>query len=802
MVESEYGGLQTSISKRIFVQGIVQGVGFRPFIYRLAKEEQLRGFVRNTSQGVDILVAGDNQHVERFLSRLPSELPSLAEIESIDIKLEERQAGDLPEEFQIMRSHTQSKEQVRIPADIAICGDCRGEVLDASDRHYMYPLTNCTNCGPRFTVIRDVPYDRKMTTMEPFPMCSACAQEYGNPIDRRFHAQPTACPNCGPSTMLYDKNGNCLLVGSTGASLQQVLQKTAGLLRSGEIIAIKGLGGFHLACDADNREAVMELRRRKKRPYKPLAVMAKKLESVRQRCCLNEQEQALLIGNKAPIVILDKKHYEDFIQVAPDHSTVGVMVPYTPLHVLLMESGAPEWIVMTSANYSNMPIVTDNQEALEGLCDVVDYVLLHDRDIQQSCDDSLVRVQDGIPTVIRRSRGYVPEAIKVPFQAKHTVFAVGGEMKNVFAFAKADEVVLSQHIGEIDSLEGRRNFLHVIGHFQRLFDWESEVIACDKHPSYQVSEIARFLQSDVKFEVQHHHAHMASCMAEHHLQGKTLGIILDGTGFGDDGTLWGTEFLIGDYVSYERVAYGLPLPVVGGEKAIREPWRMAVAVLYSLKKGSPELAERLWPDKIQQIAILHQLLDQNIQVIMSSGAGRIFDAVAALLQLCDVISYEGEAAIRLANCAERYFAAHRQLESSRQEQVYWLAEAIYPTGRLQSEQGAQIIDWSPMFEAIVEDIQAGVEQMEIAYRFHVTLAQVIIDQALALVRNHGVRQVVLSGGTWHNELLCKIVTQELRAQGIYVYSHSKVPTNDGGIALGQAVIAMAQMDKDRQDQIL
>ncbi len=788
MVESEYGGAPARISKRLFVKGVVQGVGFRPFVYRLAKEERLRGFVRNTSQGVDILVAGDSERVGNFLLRLSSELPSLAEIESIDINPQAECPEDLPEEFQIMTSHAQVKGQVRIPTDIAICDDCRREILDGVDRHYMYPLTNCTNCGPRFTVIKDVPYDRQMTTMEPFPMCSACAAEYGNLMDRRFHAQPTACPECGPPTKLYDRDGNCLMTGSTGTDLQQMLRRTAELLRAGKIVAIKGLGGFHFACDADNQQAVIELRKRKQRPYKPLAVMAKHLDAVRQRCRLNEQEQALLMSNRAPIVILDKKRADDFSQVAPDHPTIGVMVPYTPLHVLLMESGAPDWLVMTSANYSNMPIATDNQEALTGLSDVIDYVLLHERDIQQACDDSLVRVQDGVPTVIRRSRGYVPEAIKVPFKAKKTVFAVGGEMKNVFAFAKADEVVLSQHIGEIDSLEGRRHFLHVVGHFQRLFDWEPEIIVCDKHPSYQVSEIARCLQSDVKLEVQHHHAHMASCMVEHQLQGKTLGIILDGTGYGDDGTLWGTEFLLGDYMGYERVAYGLPLPVVGGEKAIREPWRMAVAVLYSLEKDHQELVRRLWADKMQQIAVLHQLLDQNIQVIFSSGAGRIFDAVAALLQLSDVISYEGEAAIRLANCAERYLAAHRQ-------KIHLFDKMEYPTGKMRSEQNADIIDWRPMFEAIVEDIQADVERGEIAYRFHVTLAQAIICQALELVRCHEVHQVVLSGGTWHNELLCRMVMQELRMAGIDVYSHCKVPTNDGGIALGQAAIAMAQMEQ-------
>ena len=827
--------------QQLLVTGIVQGVGFRPFIYRIANEEQLRGFVRNTSKGVEIELEGSDIQITNFRQRMLNELPPLAVIDSIDINLDEHNSilemdnhtiitnsgkhnivaqNDEPNDeqvFRIISSHVQVKGKIKLPADIAICEACKQEILTPSDRHYYYPLTNCTNCGPRFTVIRDVPYDRQMTTMQPFPMCDACEREYNEPADRRFHAQPTACPICGPNTKLIDCDGNVIAVGNSSDSLVKLLAKAASLLNEGKIIAIKGIGGFHFACDADNAVAVKLLRERKRRPFKPLAVMAQDINAVKERTKLSQAEQEILESHQAPIVILDKQDQRLFGDVAPGMHTVGVMLPYTPLHVLLFASGCPTWLVMTSANQSNMPTTIDNEQAIDELHEFVDYIIIHDRAIEQPCDDSLVRVQNDEPTLIRRGRGYTPTIIKLPMNADSIALAVGGEMKNAFAYVKGNEAIISQHIGEIDSWEGRRHFLHTIGHFERLYDLEPDIVAYDMHPSYQVSEIARLLQYNRKIEVQHHHAHMASCMAEHGLTGTTLGIILDGTGYGDNGSLWGFEFLVGDYLNYRRIAYGYPLPVVSGDMAIKQPWRMAVSVLYLLdSQNGLQLARRLWPDKENEIKLLGQLLEKNLQVINSSGAGRLFDAVAALLKLCEISSYEGEAAIRLENSAISYLRrqpdtlstslniATNTLISISSKSVptsIIYNDRVYDVDYVTNDSGQTVLDWRPMLRQIIQDIVGNVAIDEIAFAFHVAVAKAIINQALKIINENfeqsQIKQVVLSGGTWHNELLLQLVKNELRQQGLAVYCHKMIPTNDGGIALGQAAIAVAKCNKDK-----
>ena len=817
--------------QQLLVTGIVQGVGFRPFIYRIANEERLPGFVRNTSKGVEIELIGSDVQIARFRQRILAELPPLAVIDSIEVKDVEHDIVAQNDEpvFRIISSHAQVKGKVKLPTDIAICEACKQEILTPADRHYYYPLTNCTNCGPRFTVVRDVPYDRQMTTMQPFPMCDFCESEYNEPADRRFHAQPTACPVCGPNTKLLNRDGNVIAIGNSSDSLVKLLTEAANLLNEGKIIAIKGIGGFHFACDADNSDAVKALRQRKRRPYKPLAVMAKDMDAVKARTILSQVEQEILESYQAPIVILNKKDEQLFGDVAPSMHTVGVILPYTPLHVLLFASGCPTWLVMTSANQSNMPITIDNLQAVDELQEFVDYIIVHDREIEQQCDDSLVRVQNDEPILIRRGRGYTPTTIKLPMQTDSVVLAVGGEMKNAFAYVKGDEAIISQHIGEIDSWEGRRLFLRTIGHYERLYDLEPEIVAYDMHPSYQVSEIARLLQYNRKIEVQHHHAHMASCMAEHGLTGTTLGIILDGTGYGDNGSLWGFEFLVGNYLGYSRVAYGYPLPVVSGDKAIKQPWRMAVSALYLLdSENGSQLAKRLWPDKANEIMLLGQLLEKKLQVIDSSGAGRLFDTVSALLKICEISSYEGEAAILLENSAIRYLRRQPvtqgvslngvtdtpiSINSNSVSASFINNDRVYKVDYVINDNGQTVLDWRPTLNQIVQEIFDGVDIDEIAYRFHVTLAKAIISQTLIIIDETAspysaegesllkstIKQVVLSGGTWHNELLLQLVKNGLRQHGVTVYSHQTIPTNDGGIALGQAAIAVAKCNQRREN---
>lgn len=911
------------ISQCLLMTGIVQGVGFRPFIYRIATEEKLAGYVRNTSKGVEVKISGAQAQLDEFHRRLYAELPPLAELDQVeevegfpDIEeaLETKGADEGQEtnkSFLIISSHAEVKGKVKIPADIAICPDCRQEIITQSDRHYYYQLTNCTNCGPRFTVIRDVPYDRALTTMADFTMCPDCQAEYLDPLDRRFHAQPTACPVCGPKTQLIRADGEILATGADSLSMRELIGQVVNILQAGKIVAIKGVGGFHFVCNADDDRAVAKLRQRKGRPSKPLAVMAKDLDTIKKRARISEIEAKKLASPQAPIVILDKLDWEDFALVAPDMPTVGVMVPYTPLQVLLFASGAPDWLVMTSANPSKMPITKDNDEALAQLASNVDYFLIHEREIEQRCDDSLIRIQRNpsrdkasrvnqvrggqtsenlageTASIIRAGRGYTPRMVDFSFMDKTIeeknnkgsksekiveektsenidfkinkrndeirILAVGGEMKNAFAYLKDGQAILSQHIGEIDSWEGRENFIFALGHYERLFDLEPDIIAHDMHPTYQISEVARLLTCQEHIEIQHHHAHLAACMAEHSLVGQTLGIILDGTGYGDDETLWGSEFLLGDYGGYQRLTHGHPLPVVGGDRPIREPWRMAVTALYStLGEPGRTLAYRLWADRQAEIDILIQLLTKDIQTIASSGMGRVFDSIAAILGLCEISTYEGEAAISLENAASYYLYVKGKDQANKQKTYKEnisrenFPENIYEIKIIESDND-RAFDWPDLYRQIVADLgraldkikfqeltrgqdnadsttqsesgnadmSRGIEGLkkkvyrkayrnieiaEIAYKVHVSLAQVLVQETIYLVDKHFrpknlPAQVVLSGGSWHNELLMTMVKGDLARAGIPVYSHQLVPTNDGGIALGQLAIAAYQRRK-------
>lgn len=824
-------------SKTILVQGIVQGVGFRPFIYNLANSLSIDGYVCNTGLGVEIKLVANKDHIVEFLERMQSELPILAEITDV---LEINNSNVLATHtdgnqetdkgFKIVTSHAKIKGEVRIPADVKMCADCQNEINDIQDRHYYYPLTNCTNCGPRYTVIRDVPYDRPYTAMNEFQMCSACQAEYEQPSDRRFHAQPTACPLCGPSFSLLDKQGSEMIIAKNSNQYLMLFQKVAAKIDAGQILAIKGVGGFHFVCDANNHTAVKRLRESKQRPYKPLAVMAKTLAAAQKRLYLSDLEIELLTSSAAPIVILDKKKEQDLEQIAPSLNSVGVMLPYAPVHQLLFNHLQTEWLVMTSANPSNMPITINNQQAITELAIYVDGFVIHEREIIQSCDDSIVRVINNRATMIRRGRGYTPAILTAPMSTQSimvsnqtasskptavmtaTILAVGGEMKNQIAYMRGDKIILSQHIGEIDSLEGRQHFLSVAGHLERLFDIEPQIVAYDKHPSYQISEIARLLPYQHSYQIQHHHAHMASCMAEHQLQGQVLGIILDGTGYGDDDKLWGCEFLAGDYSSFQRLAQGDYLPIVGGERAIREPWRMAVAMLHHANSQTVlQHAQQMWPSKINEIKILQQLLQKNIQVTASSGMGRLFDGIAAILGMCNVSSYEGEAAIRLSAAAER--ALMRQNLWHDRSFAKRIAEKPRYSVKIIEDSNQLVLDWKTLISNLTEDVlalsvkrnnnkQSTKEDTDIiALAFIDSLIYAIVELSIKLTIKNNIQQVVLSGGTWHNEVMLETVCYRLARAGLRVYYQQQLPTNDGGIALGQAVIAAANINDERGNKI-
>lgn len=667
--------------------------------------------------------------------------------------------------FEILKSSPDQENEVLIPPDMATCPDCGREILDPEDRHYQYPFTNCTNCGPRFTIIEEVPYDRPKTSMKTFGMCRDCAKEYNNPLDRRFHAQPVACPVCGPRIQITDNKGSPV---SDDNNRFDLVWK---ILRKGKILALKSLGGFHLVCDARNEEAINMLRIRKARKAKPFAVMCKDMKTVRKYCVVNKDEARFLTSLQAPIVILKKKvHFSLPDELAPGLNTLGVMLPYTPLHLLLF-SGPFDILVMTSGNYSELPLVKDNKNALNELSAIADYFLLHNRDIVNRCDDSLIQVIDGEISFFRRSRGYTPQPIPIlRKKASPVILGIGGEMKNSFCILKQDNAFMSQYIGEIDTLEGEENLFDSLANFQRLIGIKPEIVACDAHPDYASSTIARTIPAKSHVEVQHHHAHFASCMAENNIDNEeTIGIILDGTGYGNDGNIWGFEVFKGNYLGFERMFHLAYVMLPGNEIAIRQPWRTACSYLTTfLGDKGKEHARTVFPDK--DIDIVEQLISGSFNSPLSCGCGRLFDAVSAILGICQENTYEGQAAIELSEIALK--AAKNTLKASYAYTI--IGGTISPR---------------ELLEGIIDDKSAGIPIEAISVKFHNTLVNIICDAAGRISVLTGLKKVVLSGGTWHNEYLFRTTIKSLRRQGFHVFFHRHVPTNDGGIALGQAMIA-------------
>ena len=739
---------------KIRITGVVQGVGFRPFVYRLATEIGLKGYVLNSESGVLIEVEGKKEKLEEFLLRLQEEKPQISKIYSLEYKF-------LPEKgystFEIKKSEKSGEVQVSVLPDLATCEECLKELFNPDDRRYRYPFINCTNCGPRFTIIEKLPYDRPNTTMKNFEMCSLCKKEYEDPSNRRFHAQPNACPICGPHVTFINEEKKAV------AEREKAIELTVEYLKNGKIIALKGLGGFHLICDATNEEVVKELRKRKLREEKPFAVMFPDFETVKDYAYISTLEERVLKSIESPIVILEKKEKTDLaFSISPENSTVGAFLPYTPLHhIILKEFGKP--IVATSANITDEPIIKENEEAVEIIGRIADAALIHNRRIARRCDDSVVRIMAGRQIPVRRSRGFAPLPVILPFELKRPVIALGVHMKNTVAVAKGNKVYLSQHIGDIDNLKAEEFFEEVVEDMLKLFEVEPEVVVCDRHPLYYSTKFGEKRFGDKLVKVYHHHAHIISTMAENEipLEENVIGLAFDGTGYGEDGTIWGGEVLIAGYTEFKRAFHLKTFRLPGGDRAVKEPYRVAISLL--LEAGiEPESV--LKTDK-RKIGFIKQMIEKGINAPLTSSMGRLFDGIAAILGIRETVSYHAQAAILLEQAA---------LKSETTQ--------VYEFEVLNSE-----VDWRPVVSGVVEDLKSGKSLPDIARKFHNTVIEVSIKVALKLRDETGINTVALSGGVFQNKILTESLSGKLEEKGFRVLIHHLVPPNDGGISLGQAV---------------
>jgi hydrogenase maturation protein HypF len=751
------------IRRRIEVSGIVQGVGFRPYVFRLATEHSLVGNIRNTPAGVMIELEGPAAAVDEFLARLPKEAPPLARITGIRV---DEVPCDGDDRFVILESGREEAVRTLISPDVAICGDCLQELFDPSNRRYRYPFINCTNCGPRFTIVRNIPYDRPFTSMAAFRMCPACQAEYDDPRDRRFHAQPNACWQCGPQLEFWNCDGNAI-------PCEDPIAESAERLCDGKIAAVKGLGGFHLAADATNATSVELLRVRKRRIEKPFAVMVPNVLAAEAYCEVDDAARVALESPWRPIVLLRKKKESPIAdQVAPRNRDLGLFLPYAPLHHLLFAQSGFRALVMTSANLSEEPIAIDNQEAVDRLHDLADFLLVHNRDILWRSDDSVVRPAAGKIRQVRRSRGYVPVPV---FLAEELppVLAVGGEMKNTICLTRGRHAFLSQHIGDLENLESYRFFEDVIRHLERILEIEPRTIAYDLHPDYLSTKWALAQKGVELIGVQHHHAHIASCMAENHLKGRVIGFSLDGTGYGTDGQVWGGEVLLADYTQFERVAHLDYVPMPGGAKAIQEPWRMAVAYLaHHFGREFTNLPIPFIQGLDEKgVETILQMIERRVNSPFTSSCGRLFDAVAALVGLRAHVNYEGQAAMELEAAIGDSTDSH-----------------AYPVD-LRPDGGTWIIETRPLFEQAIEDVRRQVPACTISRRFHNGLVDAFARLAQTLHERHELDRICFSGGTFQNTFLLDNLWSRLELLGLKVYAHSEVPAGDGGLSLGQAMVA-------------
>ena len=769
------------------VSGVVQGVGFRPFVYRLAAEEGLAGFIGNDTGGVTIAIEGSPECLESFRRRLQAEAPRLARIDSVTVH-NAPPTGETG--FRIVASEAGGQVSTGIPADAATCADCLRELLDAKDRRYRYPFLNCTNCGPRFTITRSIPYDRPQTSMARFKMCAACQAEYDDPTNRRFHAQPNACAVCGPRVWLVQPDG-------TEIPYADPVIETIDRLMAGEIVAIKGIGGFHLAVDATNEAAVMRLRERKHRYGKPLAIMVRDLDAARAVCELTGEEEALLETVPRPIVLAARRAGSGIADsVAPGIPWLGVFLPYAPLQHLLFADLRVKALVMTSANLSEEPIAIDNDEALARLRHIADAFLMHDREILQRCDDSVMALVDGAPQLVRRARGFVPLAVPLPFDSP-PLLAVGGHLKNVFALARGRFAYQSQHLGDLENLTGLDFFRESLAHLMHTFEIEPEAVVHDLHPGYLSTSWAKQWARErglPLIAVQHHHAHIAGCMAEHGIEGPVIGLSLDGTGYGSDGRIWGGEVLISCLDRFERFAHLEYVPMPGGEAAIREPWRMALGHLHAA--GFDDEGQRFLAGTgvtEQEGRIVRRMLQRGINSPMTSSVGRLFDAVAAVVLERRRVDYEAQAAIELEGMA---IDQHDDLEAG--PYAFKLVEGNWPT------RAPMKIVAAPMWHALVHDLlrylRGQVSKPEIAARFHAAVAGAFVRTSLLARESTGITRIAMSGGCMHNRRLARLLREGLQEEGFEVFQHKQVSPGDGGLSYGQAVIAAAILANEKRSR--
>jgi len=751
----------------------VQGVGFRPFVYGLASRLHLGGFVRNQTGNVLIEIEGPEVGIRQFLDELKSHPPPLAKIETIRCS---RQTARGDRHFEILPSEFDASATISICPDIATCDACRAEIFDPADRRYRYPFTNCTNCGPRLTIVLGAPYDRSRTTMAGFEMCADCRREYENPADRRFHAQPVACPKCGPSLRLADGAGKAV-------ESADPLAAAVTALREGKILAIKGLGGFHLACDARSESAVRALRTRKHRDEKPFAVMVKDIATAEKYCHIDPPERALLTSHHRPIVLLAKKSTRDLCEtIAPGNPRIGLMLPYTPLHHLLLHDLGDMPLVMTSGNRSDEPIAYLDEDALSRLGEIADLFLMHNRPIHVRCDDSVTSIIAGSPSPIRRSRGYAPQPITLPRESPQPILAVGGQLKSTFALARERQAILSHHLGDLDHLEAFRAFQRDIDLYQDLLAIRPQTIVHDLHPDYASTRYALQQRDQRGIEciaVQHHHAHIASCMAEHGLDEPVIGVSFDGTGYGLDGAVWGGEFLICDYETFQRVAHLRYVPLPGGDAAIREPWRIALSHLIDAGADTSPLEKRIDPAAVRTV---RQMIQRKFNSPPTSSAGRLFDAIACIAGVRDSVSFEAQAAMQLE----------------------WLAAQSPPDGgypiELTREGGTMVIDTRPLIRAAARDAADGRPPALIARRFHTAVVEMVLKTANEIRQSFNLNIVALSGGALMNRLLAEEISHRLVSSGFRVCRHTLVPPNDGGLSLGQLAVAIAHIYKDDKEQ--
>jgi hydrogenase maturation protein HypF len=771
------------VTRHIHVTGVVQGVGFRPFVYGLATRLGLRGWVCNTSAGVDIVVQGKAELVSSFAHSLSADAPPLARIDQVSAWDE---ADESFTKFEIRESESVEGAFQPISPDVALCPDCERELLDPNDRRYLYSFINCTNCGPRYTIIKDLPYDRQATTMADFPLCDACRAEYEDPTNRRFHAQPVACPDCGPIVQLRTPSDAASKISNIDMRWSAIV-KARKLLREGKIVAIKGLGGFHLACDATNESAVAELRRRKGRAGKPFALMFADVKTVSQYCFVDRSEMALLNGHEKPIVLLDRKSKTNIApSVAPDMDTLGVMLPYTPMHHLLLNQmdpvlqrePVPPVLVMTSGNFSEEPIATDNVDAFERLAPLADVFLIHNRDIHIRCDDSVVRVDHWqnanaksapqTPVIyLRRSRAYAPYPVQLPFDLAPSL-AVGGELKNTFCLTREHSAFLSHHIGDMENVEVYESFEQGVEHLSRLFRVQPALIAHDMHPGYFTTKYAEEQNNLPRVPVQHHHAHIAACMADNGLTDrKVIGLSFDGTGYGTDGKIWGGEVLLASYADFERAAHLEYLPLPGGDTATHYPWRIAVGYAEALGLDIEALSF-IQSLESQSVDVVRKQVQKKLNTPETSSMGRLFDAVACLAGVRNEVTYEAQAAMELEVLSKPY------LENAQ----------CYPF-----EIDGENIRVAELLRQIIADVRSQKSAGWIGARFHQTLVSMALEVSKRMRDSYGIKEVALSGGVWQNQVLLDLARTELIQNNFIVYTHQKTPANDGGLALGQAVVA-------------